>query len=428
MTAADLGAGPAVGPRRPTGAVVAPGPATPADLARHIDEVSARLARLAGPLDAEAALDDTRDHARALGLPPGDLAGPLSRGLAQTGSLGPDESAEYRRNLQALFDATGVADPASPTPQELYAAFHRMGREVALRLAQALPVDAGRTVLFLGTDAEFLKPSYDLLAGGSGASEVFYLSRLSLLSDAERAVLSRTSRRVFGPQEVTARSAAGRQRAWMDNGLVASELARMVTAAREEADRRPGGPLFEELFAAAFAEEAAHGTDQARRLAEGLLTLHGTPLPETDAVLREGIGSGLFAEVCRTLGRRLPVTRPDGGARPLTLVDIGANGTQPALLMGAAHVVHDRPDVHVRLFTPHPARWGRPGVRFRTAPATSLFALGVETVKSFATDYGSVAAGAPHTVKAVDPDQLLLAHLKHLAFHRAAWETRGYAP
>ncbi|WP_369153509.1 hypothetical protein [Streptomyces sp. R17] len=414
-----------VEPRSQDTGGLAPGPATAADLIRHIDAVSVRLLGLDGPLDADAAVDDTLRHARALGLPSGDLAGRLRRGLAQRGSLGPDESAEYGRNLRALFEATGVVDPTRPTPRELYAAFHHMGREVAARLADALPArDEGRTV-FLGTDAEFLKPCYDLLAGSTGASEVFYLSRLTLLSDAERAVLSRTSREVFGPREVTARGAAGRHRAWMDNGLVASQLARLVTSAREEAHRAPEGPLFEELFLQRFTDEAVHGTDQAHRRAHGPLTLYGTPLPETDAVLRDSIDSGLFTRVCDTLGRRLPTGLGKTGSRPLTLVDIGANGTQPALLMGAAHLLPARPDVSVCLFTPHPDRWGRPGRRFRTARATALFALAVETVKSFATDYAGAARGATHTVLAVDHDQLLLAHLKHLAFHRAAWEVRA---
>ncbi|NDZ83243.1 hypothetical protein G3I19_32920, partial [Streptomyces sp. SID10853] len=339
---------------------------------------------------------------------------------AQTGSLGPEEGAEYRRNLRALFDASGVRDPARPTPAELYAALHRAGLEVAARLAAALPADSGRTAVFLGTDGEFLKPCHDLLAGTTDASRVCYVSRLSLLGDTERAVLARTSRQVFGPAEVTARGEAGRQRAWMDNGLVASQLARLITAARQDAHDTPGGPPFEELFLRRFAEEARHGTDQARRLRRGELTLYGTPVAQTDAVIRQSITTGLFSRVCRDLAGQLPST-----GRPLTLVDIGANGTQPALLMGAARLEDEHADVGVTLFTSHPDRWGRPGVLFRTAPATRLFALGVESVKTFATDYGAVAGGGTHTVKAVDHDQRLLAHFKHLAFHRAAWETRA---
>ncbi|MGW7418436.1 hypothetical protein ACWGIG_38945, partial [Streptomyces sp. NPDC054863] len=399
---------------------VPPGPARPEDLVRHVDAVSARLARLPGPLDADDAFEDTRRLAGALGPPAGDLAVRLRRGLAQTGSLGPDESADYRRNLRALFDATGVRDPVRPTPAELYRALHHAGREVAAQLAAALPAGSGRTAVFLGTDGEFLKPCHDLLAGTTDASRVCYVSRLALLGDTERTVLARTSRQVFGPAEVTARGAAGRQRAWMDNGLVASQLARLITAAREDAHAAPEGPPFEELFLRRFAEEARYGTDQARRLRRGELTLYGTPLAQTDAVIRQSITTGLFDRVCRDLAGRLPVT-----GRPLTLVDIGANGTQPALLMGAARLADEHADVRVTLFTSHPGRWGRPGVLFRTAPATRLFALGTESVKTFATDYGAVAGGGTHTVKAVDHDQQLLAHFKHLAFHRGAWEVRA---
>ncbi|MGP9022670.1 hypothetical protein ACT1U9_30225 [Streptomyces sp. BR1] len=401
-----------------------PVPAGADDLVRHVSRVSARLARIGEPLEADAAVEDTRRRAGELGFEPADLAAQLRNGLVQTGTLGPDEAAEYQRNLRALLAATEVADPHRPTPPELFAAFHRMGREVASSLARALPPDPDRTVVFLGTDAEFLKTVYDLLAGDPRASAVFYLSRLSLLSEAERTVLSRTSRAVFGADEVTPRTSAGRQRAWMDNGLVASQLARMVSRTRAEARGSVvDGASFEELFLARFADEVANRSDQWSRLREGRLTMFGSPLPETDALIRAGVEDGLFAERCLAAGRRL-LGRPYGG-RPLTVVDIGANGTQPALLMGAVDVLDASVDVSVRLFTPHPDRWGPPGVRFQLARATSLFALGVETVKTFATDYRGAARGAAHTLVEVPPDQRLLAHLKHLAFHRAALEVRA---
>ncbi|MBY8885235.1 hypothetical protein K7472_10300 [Streptomyces sp. PTM05] len=420
-----------VDPAAPTGSV----PATAHDLVGHVTRTSAELMRRAEPLDADTAVAEVRDHAVQLGLEPADLSGHLWRGLEQNGTLGPDETAEYRRNLRTLLDATGVADPRRPTPVELFAVFHRLGREVASTLAAALPRDPGRTTVFLGTDAEFLKTVHDLLADRTDTSSVFYLSRLQLLSGAERAVLSRTSRAVFGAEEVTARGHAGRHRAWMDNGLVASTMARMLTAAREDAvrsaadrqsaaDREEDSDPFDALFLARFAEEVRRGTDQRRRLAEGPLTLFGTARAETDAVVRRGIEEGLFAARCLDAGRRLLDGAADG--RPLTLVDIGANGTQPALLMGAAHVLRPAADVSIRLFTSHPDRWGRPGSRFRPAKASALFALGVETVKTFATDYHGAARGAGHTLVRVPPDQRLLARLKHLAFHRAALEVRAH--
>ncbi|MFE9426420.1 hypothetical protein ACFYNO_26060 [Kitasatospora sp. NPDC006697] len=398
-------------------------PATEQDLADHVTRLSQRLAGLGEPLDAAEAVADTRRRARELGLAPAELEPQLWRGLAQAGTLGPDEVAEYRRNLRALLQQSAVADPRRPTPAELFTAFQRAGREVAQVLAAALPPRPDRTVVFLGTDAEFLKLAYDLLAGDPQASSVCYLSRLSLLSGAERAVLSRTSRAVFGAEEVTERGRSGRQRAWMDNGLVASELARLVAQAREGA-RQPGAPPFDELFLTRFAEELAHGTDQRLRLREGPLTMFGSALPETDAVLREGIGSGLFAERCLAAGRRL-LAGPGSGPLPLTLVDLGANGTQPLLLLGAARQLRPAAEVSVCLFTPRPDQWGTPGGRFRPARATALFALGVESVKTFATDYRGAARGDGRTLVRVPPDQLLLAHLKHLAFHRAAVEVRA---
>ncbi|MDH6115451.1 hypothetical protein P3T36_006607 [Kitasatospora sp. MAP12-15] len=400
-------------------------PALPRDLVGHVTRLSERLVRLDAPFDAATAVEDTRRRARELGLAPEDLDAHLRRGLKQSGALGPDEVAEYRRNLRAVLDAVGVADPRRPTAPELFAAFLRMGREVASSLAAALPRQPDRTVVFLGTDAEHLKIVHDLLADDPQASTVFYLSRLSLLSDAERTVLSRTSRTVFGADEVTARSSEGRHRAWMDNGLVASQLARLVSGARALAQRSAaGGETFEQLFLARFADEVAHRTDQRARLRQGPLTMFGTPLPETDAVVRAGIDSGLFTERCLDAGRRL-LARSAADPRPLTVVDIGANGTQPALLMGAAEVLGSAAEVSVCLFTPHPDRWGPPGGRFRLAQATSLFALGVETVKTFATDYRGAAQGAGHTLAELPADQRLLAHLKHLAFHRAALEVRA---
>ncbi|MEW2289153.1 hypothetical protein [Streptomyces sp. NPDC047841] len=412
--------------RLSTGTVTSSGPAGPEDLVAHVTRVSERLLGLDGPMSADEAVEDTRRYARALGLPADGLARRLHHGLAQGDSLGPDEIAEYRRNMRALLVSTGVADPLRPTPRELFAAFLRTGREVVAALAAAVPARTDRTVVFLGTDAEYLKPAYDLLTGDPAGSEVFYLSRLSLLSDAERAVLSRTSRAVFGPQEVTRKGSPGRYRAWMDNGLVPSQMFRLVSAARAEAEAEegPDGRPFDELFLERFADEVVYGTDQGMRRDRGPLTMFGSAVPETDAVLLEGIDSGLFSRRCLAAGRQLLAGAARPAGRGLTLVDLGAGGTQPALLMGAARVLAPAADVSVTLFTPHPGRWGRPGRLFRPAPLTSLFALGVETVKSFATDYQGAARGAAHTIVAVEPDQLLLAHLKHLAFHRAVFEVR----
>ncbi|NDZ83271.1 hypothetical protein G3I19_33060, partial [Streptomyces sp. SID10853] len=73
MTAADSRTPPLpASPRVPAPRPVPPGPARAEDLLRHVDAVSARLARLGGPLDADDAFDDTRSLAGELGPPTGD--------------------------------------------------------------------------------------------------------------------------------------------------------------------------------------------------------------------------------------------------------------------------------------------------------------------------------------------------------------------
>ncbi|MEV4976724.1 hypothetical protein [Streptomyces scopuliridis] len=386
---------------------------TPEGFAAHLDLVSGDLLDVARPLDAATAVAWAERRASALDLDPGRIDWYLGRALAQTGSLGPDEVAEYRRNLAAL-----VGDgPLGAV--ELFDAFVVLGREVVRTVRGTLP--ATDTVVFLGTDAEFLKLTRDLLTGDPSRTRTFYLSRLALLHQDEREVLAATRHEVFGGAGTSDGSATGaaggRHFAWMDNGLVASQMFQLITVARDRV--AAGDGPFGEVFPALFRNELAHGHHQARRRTHGPLTMFGESHPRVAEIIGRGIDEGRFAEASRQLAWRFRSAVPaevDG----LTIVDIGASGTQPCLLLGAL----GEPAPSVLLYTSGRKAWGPDTDRFRTTRITGRFAMAVESVKTFRTDYEGALRGMAHDLCAVPADQQLLAFLKRLAFHRAVLEER----
>ncbi|AZS74990.1 hypothetical protein DDE74_32330 [Streptomyces lydicus] len=396
---------------------------TPEAFADHLAQVSQDLLDVVRPLAAEEAIHWTRDKARMLGLAPGRLAAHLGRALAQSGSLGPDEAAEYRRNLQALLPGLSTGPGGRPPDLvELFDALCVLGRETVGALRRALDGN-DRTVVFLGTDAEFLKISYDLWRGCAGASRAFYLSRISLLSGPEQRILARTRHQVFGTSgvsdHVVGGGQAGRHVAWMDNGLVASHMFLLISHARKRAVA--GADAFGELFPLVFREELIHGREQAKRRSQGPLTLFGKACPQADAVIRQGIDEGFFAERCGALARRFRAEMSES-ENPV-IVDIGANGTQPCLLLGvlSSGLV---PPPCVVLFTSGRRAWGPDSPAFRSVKATGRFAMAVESMKTYMTNYGGALAGDGRALTVVPPDQQLLAFFKQLAFHRAALEER----
>ncbi|MDX2938364.1 hypothetical protein [Streptomyces ipomoeae] len=401
-----------------------PGDVTPESFATYVTEVSEDLLDTPAPLSAPEAVAWAGQKARALGLDPDRLADDLGRGLAQTGSLGPDEDAEYRRNLATLLPGADAApNGRPPDPAELYEALCELGRETVGFLRKAL-LGNDRTVVFLGTDAEFLKLSYDVWRGTPDASRAFYLSRLTLLSAAEKRILARTRQELFGADGVSDSAVdgadGGRHFAWMDNGLVASQLYLLITAARERA--AAGEAVFGELFPRMFREELIHGRGQARRRAEGPLTLFGTPHPQADAVIRQGIDDGLFVQRCSEVARRFRVEAGFGTTDPV-IVDIGANGTQPCLLLGLL-TSGLTPPPSVVLFTSGRRVWGPVSPAFRSIAVTGRFAMAVETVKTYMTNYRGALRGDARELAVAPADQQLLAFFKQLAFHRAAIEQR----
>ncbi|RCG22996.1 hypothetical protein DTL70_14955 [Streptomyces diacarni] len=397
----------------------------PEAFAGHLARVSEDLLNVPRPLEAGAAVHWARRKARVLGLDPARLGHHLERGLAQTGSLGPDEAAEYRRNLATLLPGSARgSETCPPEPAALYAALCALGSETVRAVRQALGTER-RVVVFLGTDAEFLKLSYDVWRGSAHASRVFYMSRLSLLGDAERRVLARTRHEVFGADglsdTVSGGGRGGRHFAWMDNGLVASQLFLLISAARERA--AAGEADFGELFTRLFRQELADGRGQAERRSGGPLTLFGTAHPLVDEVLGHGIDQGLFAQRCGALARRFRATAGQGSGDPV-IVDIGANGTQPCLLLGALTAGHAL-SPSVLLFTSPRRSWGPDSPAFRGVPVTGRFAMAAESMKSYRTDYRGALDGAGGELAVVPPDQQLLAFFKQLAFHRAAVCERG---
>jgi hypothetical protein len=401
-----------------------PGDATPESFAGYLAEVSRDLLDTPEPLSAQEAIAWAGRKARALGLAPDQLAEDLGRALAQTGSLGPDEVAEYRRNLATLLPGAAVAQGGRPPdPAELYEALYQLGRETVGFLRKAL-LGNDRTVVFLGTDAEFLKISYDVWTGTSDASRAFYLSRLSLLSGAEQRILARTRHEVFGADGIcdnaVGGAGGGRHFAWMDNGLLASQLYLLITAARERA--AAGEAVFGELFPRMFREELIHGLEQAKRRDEGPLTLFGTAHPQVDAVIRQGMDEGFFAARCGELTRRFRTEVGRNASNPV-IVDIGANGTQPCLLLGVltSGLV---PPPSVVLFTSGRRAWGPDSPAFRSIAVTGRLAMAVESVKTYMTNYRGTVEGDARELAVAPPDQQLLAFFKQLAFHRAALEER----
>ncbi|MFH8529249.1 hypothetical protein ACH4GE_12680 [Streptomyces tendae] len=398
-----------------------PGDATPASFAAYVAAVSQDLLDTPAPLSAPEAVAWARRKAQTLGLDPERLAEDLGQGLAQTGSLGPDEAAEYRRNLATLLPgAADVSSAGPPDPLDLYEALSELGRETVGFLRGAF-LDNDRKVVFLGTDAEFLKLSYDVWRGTSDESRVFYLSRLTLLSAAEKRILARTQQELFGPDGVSDSAVDdGRSFAWMDNGLVASQVYLLITAARERA--AAGDGVFGELFPRMFREELIHGCGQARRRVEGPLTLFGTPHPHTDAVIRQGMDEGLFAQRCSDVLRRFHA-EAGFGTTGTVIVDIGANGTQPCLLLGLLTPRLALPP-SVVLFTSGRRVWGPASSAFRSIAVTGRFAMAVETVKTYMTNYRGALEGDSRELAVAPADQQLVAFLKQLAFHRGAVEQR----
>jgi hypothetical protein len=382
-------------------------------------------------LTAAEAIELLSHKAVVLGLDESRLDDHVRRGLLQEGAMAPEEDAEYRRNLARLFAQAPIGDPAQPTPQHLFEAFVRLGRELADHLQSALvPCESTRAV-FLGTDAEFLKTVYDVLAGSACASLVFYVSRASLLGEEEHQTLIRTSRAVFGEGLTTRRVAGGfpthRDYSWMDNGIVSSQLYHLITVAHERV-RQARGRTFEDVYVPMFADELRDGPLQAQRAARGWLTFFGEPHPEVDRLILTSIEEGTFAARCTSIAESF---RQEILAREprITLVELGATGSQACLLFGAVENLHssgaasERGRLSVLLFTPDPARWGRPGSRFRVSGASPMLALAIETLKTFgsAFDAGSEGRSAPRVVA---PEQQLVAYLKHVAFHRAALDVR----
>jgi hypothetical protein len=399
-----------------------------------LEALSDDLAAVAPAVGPEEAVGLVQRKAEALGLDCSRIHDHIASGLRQEGSLGPDEAAEYNRNIARLCPGLNVIEgSAAQAIERIFEAFEQLGRQVADELEHVVRLCGDERVVFVGTDAEFLKLVYDVLAGSPRASRVFYLSRLSLLSDEERDLLSITREATFGPGLTTRASITGlptyREYTWMDNGLVASQLFYLIADVHERLGRagRPQAS-FEDLFVTAFREELRDGTLQTRRRAHGWLTLFGTPPPEVDELMLTRMEHGAFADVCISIARRFEREILTGDSTP-TLIELGASGTQACLLFGSLAVLdrtaHDgddaRPGLSVCLFTPDPSRWEPSGRRFVVRRATRSLALATETVKTFCSDFDGRSA-APSVVA---PDQQLVAYLKQLAFHRAALEVRS---
>jgi hypothetical protein len=401
-----------------------------------LQALSDDLAAVRPGVGPEEAVELVERKAEALGLDCPRIHDHIATGLRQQGSLGPDEAAEYSRNITRVCPQLAVDGNAAQVIERVFHVFVHLGRRLANELDHVVRRCGGGSAVFIGTDAEFLKIVYDVLADSPRASQTFYLSRLSLLSDEERHLLSVTREATFGPDLTTRVMIAGlptyRDYTWMDNGLVASQLFYLIADVHNRL-RRTARPQtsFEELFVAAFLEELRNGTLQARRQAHGWLTLFGTPQPDVDRLILTSMEEHAFADRCMSIARRFEREILADDSTPM-LIELGASGTQACLLFGSLAVLDqtacDRDDTRrglsVWLFTPDPSRWEPSGTRFVVRRATPALALATETVKTFCSDFDGQFA-APPAPSVVAADQQLVAYLKQLAFHRAALEVRS---
>ncbi len=348
-------------------------------------------------------------------------------------SLGPDELAEYARYLREFWPDLERTQTLDPIQEGLQIIGNALVDSITANIC-----GSGSVPVFLGTDAEFLKVCYDALSPKQ-RSIAFYISRRSLMAGAELRKLAGfhadgVSR--IGADGVTTK----RYYTWFDNSIAQTTLYQLLRAGPDVA-----------AFTEALREELVDQHMQRERERNGWFTFFGILHPDAENLVRQGIRENWFAKVCLHHAR-LFESAVLSRARTITIVDIGASGAQPLLLLGlmsaltslagreplmnrlglndedramVQRLANDAPAISILLYGASAEK--NNGV-FRSIRVSAAIAMGIESMKSIYTDYGFDPLNPNQMLRAAPPRRLSLLISSTWSFEISFWRGCRDAP